>query len=229
MPKPSCPRIQIAGVHDVEEARLLVDCKVDCIGFPLRLPVHKEDCTEEEARNIISSLPNHIQSMCITYLTKAGEIVELCDALAATGVQLHAPLPVAELEEVRARRPDLLVMKSIIVPPVITDETLRGLEDEVQSYAPVCDAFLTDTHDPATGADGATGKTHDWSVSKRLVKLSPRPIILAGGLNADNVAAAIEAVRPYGVDAHTGVEGPDGRKDRSETARFAKIALKLLA
>jgi phosphoribosylanthranilate isomerase len=51
--------------------------------------------------------------------------------------------------------------------------------------------FITDTFDPSTGASGATGKTHDWDISKSLVQLSPKPVILAGGLNAENVYEAI--------------------------------------
>jgi phosphoribosylanthranilate isomerase len=76
----------------------------------------------------------------------------------------------------------------------------------------VVDAFITDTYDPTTGRSGATGKTHAWGVSRRLVELSPKPVILAGGLTPENVRAAVLAVRPAGVDVHTGVEGPDGRK-----------------
>ena len=77
---------------------------------------------------------------------------------------------------------------------------------------------------PPTGACGATGRTHDWSVSRKLVELSSRPVILAGGLMPDNVRQAIQQVRPAGVDAHTGVEGPDGRKDPAPIRRFVAEA-----
>ncbi|MFW5837260.1 MAG: phosphoribosylanthranilate isomerase, partial [Desulfovibrionaceae bacterium] len=85
-------------------------------------------------------------------------------------------------------------------------------------------AFITDTFDPATGASGATGLTHDWSVSRRLVELSPRPVILAGGLGPDNVAAAVRAVRPAGVDAHTGLEDASGAKVYEKMRDFADQA-----
>ena len=58
------------------------------------------------------------------------------------------------------------------------------------------DAFITDTFDPDTGASGATGKTHDWEVSQRIVEHSPLPVILAGGLGAGNVKEAIMQVKP---------------------------------
>jgi len=81
-----------------------------------------------------------------------------------------------------------------------------------------------DTYDAATGRHGATGKTHDWSVSRRLVELSPKPVVLAGGLNPGNVRAAIAAVQPAGVDVHTGIERPDGRKRRDLTEHFVAEA-----
>lgn len=90
--------------------------------------------------------------------------------------------------------------------------------------SPWIDLFITDTYDPVSGASGATGKTHDWEISKRLIRLSAKPVILAGGLNADNVRDAILQVKPAGVDVHTGIEGVDGRKDPELLARFVKEA-----
>lgn len=86
------------------------------------------------------------------------------------------------------------------------------------------DSFITDTFDPTTGASGATGRVHDWTISRALVDLSDKPIILAGGLNATNVRQAIRAVRPAGVDVHTGIEGPDGRKRLDLTKQFVSEA-----
>jgi phosphoribosylanthranilate isomerase len=84
---------------------------------------------------------------------------------------------------------------------------------------------LTDTFDASTGASGATGKTHDWSISRELAEISPRPLILAGGLDPGNVREAVNQVRPAGVDAHSGLEGPGGRKDRELVQAFVRQAL----
>jgi phosphoribosylanthranilate isomerase len=94
----------------------------------------------------------------------------------------------------------------------------------VRELAELVDAFITDTFDPATGASGATGKTHDWQISRRLVEISPQPVILAGGLTPDNVREAILAVQPAGVDCHTGVEDASGRKDADKVRRFVAEA-----
>jgi len=109
------------------------------------------------------------------------------------------------------------------IAPVRADNA-AALQEAVDRFAPLVDAFITDTFDPATGASGATGKTHDWTVSRRLVERSPKPVILAGGLTAGNVRDAIRTVRPAGVDVHTGVEGSDGRKRRDLVHTFVAEA-----
>ncbi|HEV7514837.1 MAG TPA: phosphoribosylanthranilate isomerase [Thermoanaerobaculia bacterium] len=204
--------VQIAGVLDRAEAEMLAAAGVDWLGFPFRLAHHREDLPEAEAARIIRALPPPQEAVLITYLDRADEIVALCRTLGVQKVQLHGPIDPRELAAIRALDPGLFLLKSLVVRP----GNERELEAAAGTYRPWVDAFLTDTYDPATGATGATGKTHDWAVSRRLVELAAvmeRPVILAGGLTPGNVARAIRAVRPAGVDAHTGVEGADGRKD----------------
>jgi len=135
-------------------------------------------------------------------------------------VQLHGEVSVAELQRLRSAKPDLRVIKSLIVQ----GDNFNDLRDDLAQFAPLVDSFITDTFDPATGARGATGKTHDWNVSRRIVEFSPVPVILAGGLNADNVRAAIAAVQPAGVDVHTGIEAQDGRKSPELSRKFVREA-----
>ncbi|HKA53248.1 MAG TPA: phosphoribosylanthranilate isomerase [Candidatus Binatia bacterium] len=201
--------IQIAGIRDQQEAEMLVACGVDWLGFPLRLAVHREDLGEAEAARIIKSLRPPHEGVLITYLHKAGEIAALCHSLGTRKVQLHGDITRDQLRLVKTLDPGLFVIKSLVV----RGNNHAELESEVRLSGPHVDAFITDTYDPETGACGATGKTHDWKVSRRLVQISPRPVILAGGLRAENVARAIGEVQPAAVDAHTGVEGADGRKD----------------
>jgi phosphoribosylanthranilate isomerase len=212
--------IQIAGVIDGDEADMLVAEGVDWIGFPLRLTVNREDISEERAAEIIRSLAPPTKAVLITYLRTADAIVALCRKLGATTVQLHGDTPIAEAIRLKTLKPDIHVLKSLVVRSG-NFEALKGI---VSQYADWVDGFITDTFDPDTGACGATGKTHDWKVSRRLVELSPRPVILAGGLTPDNVRQAILDVLPAGVDAHTGVEDPDGRKERAKIRRFVSEA-----
>ena len=217
--------IQVAGVHDMTEALALRHAGVHAMGLPLRLPVNAEDLTEADAARLVAEVERlpapPLLPVGITYIVDGAEAAEFCRALGLRRLQLHGPVAATELARLRREIPDLFLIKSLVVR---ADGNLPELLDTVRELAPLADAFISDTHDPATGADGATGLTHDWAVSAELVRRSPRPVILAGGLNPDNVRAAILRVRPAGVDAHTGVEGPDGRKCPNRLRRFVTEA-----
>ena len=93
--------------------------------------------------------------------------------------------------------------------------------DQASSFAPHVDALLLDSGNPnlAVKELGGTGRAHDWDVSRYIVERADKPVFLAGGLNAGNVRAAIEAVRPFGVDLCTGVR-TNGRLDEAKLAAF---------
>jgi len=216
------PIIQIAGIKDLGEALMLCEAGVTHLGFPLRLDYHPEDLPERQVRELIGSLPSEVGKVLITYLVDPQQILELARFVGTPTVQLHGRVTPEQSSELRRLAPDLTVIRSIIVAgsdPAPALEAARSVADRV-------DFFLTDTLDPDTGASGATGKTHDWGVSALLVAESGRPLILAGGLNHENVRPAILEVRPAGVDSHTGVEGPDGRKDRALVEGFVREARK---
>lgn len=212
--------IQIAGIIDKEEAELVIASGAEFLGFPLRLPVHKEDLTEEYTAEIISGFPEGVHGILITYLDKAEEIFDLMRKLNCEIVQLHGSIAKAEIVKLKELLPEAAVIKSLVVSENNFDE----LRDTVELLSGVCSAFITDTFDPATGASGATGKTHDWKISRELVKLSPIPVILAGGLNPSNVKEAIMSVKPAGVDVHTGVENSNGRKSAQKLEKFIRKA-----
>lgn len=204
---------------------MLAACGVTHIGLPLRLAVHKPDVSEEEAKSIVAAVAGRAQSVCITYLVDAAETLALCRFLGVGGVQLHGAMALAEVRRLREAAPGLFIIKSLVVGTRPEADMLA----DAKAHAPLVDAFLTDSYDPATGATGATGRVHDWSVSERLVRALPRPLILAGGLNAENVERAVLAVRPAGVDAHTGLEDARGFKDEALVRRFVAGARRAFA
>jgi len=210
--------IQIAGVIDKEEAIMLMSAGVDYLGFPLRLLVHKEDLTEDEAVEVIKTISLPHRAVLITYLYNAEEIIKLCTKLNVNIVQLHGKISQEELERTKLLRPDLEIIKSLVV----TENNYPELERTIDTLSAFVDAFITDTFDPTTGAEGATGKTHDWKISRKLVELSPKPVIVAGGLNHTNVKKAILEIHPAGVDSHTGVESKDGRKNYDLVKKFVE-------
>jgi phosphoribosylanthranilate isomerase len=212
--------IQVAGIIDKDEAALVCEEGADWLGFALRLPAKNEDLSEADATAVIAAIPPPHKGVVITYLTDAEEISTFCAELGVRAVQLHGDVPASELRALKAADPGLYVLKSLVVREDNIGELARTV-DEVAEWA---DMFITDTYNPATGAKGATGMVHDWRISAELVRISPRPLMLAGGLTPDNVAAAIEQVRPAAVDAHTGLENATGRKDRAKVRRFVAQA-----
>ena len=208
--------IQIAGVRDLDEANLLMECGIRYLGFPLRLPVNKEDLSERAAAAIIRTMRPPSYGVAITYQSTAEDIVDFMDYLGASLVQLHGDIASQELAKLKRLRPHLTVIKSL----VIGKQPFEELVDTLQRLSAFVDAYITDTFDPATGASGATGKLHDLQVSRQLVELATKPVVLAGGLTPENVRQAIKFVAPAGVDAHTGVEGAAGHKDPEKVRRF---------
>ena len=222
---PWCLRnlVQVAGVRDAAEAQMLVAAGVRWLGIPLRLAVHRPDLSEAAAAALIRTLPGDVIPVVITYVASAAEALDLCRFTAARAIQLHGPIPVAEVARLRELASDLCILKSAVVR---TSQVSEGdaLLAASRVYEPYVDAFITDTFDPLTGACGATGKTHDWQVSRHLVRHLSRPLILAGGLTPENVRAAIRQVQPAGVDTHTGIEDAAGAKDPDRVRRFLAAA-----
>ena len=216
------PIIQIAGVQNHEESKLITESGANYLGIPLRLEHHPEDTSEEYAAEIVARLPDIIQPVLITYLMQAYDITELAAKTGCKIVQLHGNIGIHEIKKLKEKAPELLLIKSIIIGEAETESTL----DFAKQFDQHIDAFITDTFDPETGAKGATGKTHDWNISKGIVNAVEKPVILAGGLDPGNVADAIRIVRPAGVDVHSGVENDDGYKDRALLEDFVRNAKK---
>jgi phosphoribosylanthranilate isomerase len=208
--------IQVAGIIDQTEADMVIEEGADWLGFALRLPAKNEDLSEADATAIVKAIQPEHKGVIITYLTDAEEIKAFCAEIGVGAIQLHGDVAPAELRKLRDIAPDLYVLKSLVVKADNIDE-LTGIVDGAAEWV---DMFITDSFDPATGAKGATGLVHDWGISAELARISPRPLMLAGGLNPENVAEAIEEVRPAAVDAHTGLEDATGRKDRVKVRKF---------
>lgn len=208
--------IQIAGIIDQAEANMLMQLGVEFLGFPLRLNVNKEDLSESEAAKIISTIHQPHHAVLITYLNSADEIYNFCKTLRVNFVQLHGNISVSEMKKLKNIFPDLKIIKSLVIGEYEFEHLLKIMNE----LMPFVDAFITDTYNPITGASGATGLTHDWKLSKKICESSSKPVILAGGLTAENVYEAIKFVSPSGVDSHTGVENITGRKDSTLVSRF---------
>ena len=214
------PKIQIAGVSSLDEAMFCAQIGVDALGFTLEIPggIH-DGLTREKAADIVQRLPRTILAVVITYLKSFEDISRLVETVGPHAVQFHGGIADEQLSVFRREYPSARTIGRI---------TVSGQDSIAQAAcfcAPLWDAIILDSMDPITGRVGATGITHDWSLSSKFVKTASVPVILAGGLTPDNVCEAILTVRPAGVDTHTGIENNDGSRNFAKIKTFAQAAL----
>jgi phosphoribosylanthranilate isomerase len=158
-----------------------------------------------------------VQTFLLTSRVTAAGIVEQHRRCRTTTLQLVDHVPFDELARLRDALPGVLLVQVIHV-------TGEASVDEAVAVAPRVDAILLDSGNPGAAVKelGGTGRTHDWAISRRIrdaVAALGRPLYLAGGLNAGNVAAAVAAVQPYGLDLCSSVRG-GGRLDTARLAAF---------
>ena len=166
------------------------------------------------ARDISRALPPSVEAVLVTHVEDVEELERLLQQSEITTVQLHSEIAPSSLEGLRGRLPHLKIFKSV---SVISADSVAYPE----AFEQLVDGFVLDSINVATGQVGGTGKTHDWSVSREIVMRYPEiPIILAGGLNSENVRSAIENVRPFGVDVNSGTKAADGFKDPRKMEAF---------
>jgi len=212
-------RVQIAGLSDLDDVRFAFATGAHAVGFTVGLPGGPHDgLTEQKVGEIVRALPPFAATVLITYESGFDGLLELLLRCRTPILQPHGSHDPEILLRLRRRLPHLKIIKSVNVSGGSTAETVLR---EAREWEGVADAILLDSVDPVTGKLGATGRTHDWSVSRQVVEGLDLPVILAGGLTPTNVAEAIDAVRPWGVDVHTGVE-VEGVLDRSLLVSFIR-------
>ena len=123
--------IQIAGIIDQAETNLLLQCGVKFLGFPLRLPVNKEDISEQEAAKIITDLKPPNYGIIISYSSTQDEIFELCSTLNSYIIQLHGPINKDILEKVKTLKPSLTIVKSLVVTENNEASLYKKIEDKL--------------------------------------------------------------------------------------------------
>ncbi len=200
MTSPSAPRVKICCISSVEEARLAVAAGASALGLVAAMPSGPGVISEELIAEIARSVPPPIATFLLTALQDA-DAIEAQHARCRTSVlQLVDRLEPGELRRLRARLPGVKLVQVIHV----RDEAAL---DEAREAAPLVDALLLDSGNPALAVKelGGTGRTHDWKVSARIRAEVGRPVFLAGGITTANVAEAISIVRPFGLDLCTGV------------------------
>ena len=206
--------IKACCMASIAEMQLAVAAGVDAVGLVARMPSGPGPIADDLIAEIAAAVPPPVAAFLLTSETEADAIAEHVRRTGAPVVQIVNHIDPAEAERLAKRLPHIRRVQVIHV------ESATALA-MIADYAPHIDAFLLDSGRPGAAIPtlGGTGDVHDWAISARFVAASPRPVFLAGGLNAGNVGAAIAQVRPFGVDVCSGLRS-DGALDRGKLTAF---------
>lgn len=200
-------RIKICGITNIEDALAAVEYGADVIGFVFQ-PKSPRAVTPDAAKKIVSALPPFVATVGVFVDESKQTIEKVAQHVGLNVVQLHGNEPPDACNLSRK------VIKAIRVRDLTVLEPLKRYN---------VSAFLLDTYSPHSM--GGTGQIFNWDIAVEAKKFGR--IILAGGLNSENVEDAIRWVRPYGVDVATGVESnKKGKKDHKKLKLFIEKARK---
>jgi len=218
--------IQIYAFTDVKTALEAAQLGVNHIGFVAgKYDEVPAELSFEKAHEIVTSLPKKTTSVALTMATEVNEILKMVDKVKPHIVHVSSDLDLVDVNKMRELRKRM--DKSIRLMKAIPVEDEKSITI-AQQYAEVSDLLLLDTKRTDFPGVGATGFTHDWNISRRIVESVGIPVILAGGLNAENVNASIEKVHPWGVDSNTStnVPGSNTIKDINLISDFVKAIIR---
>jgi phosphoribosylanthranilate isomerase len=213
------PRLKICCIQSVDEARLAIEAGASALGLVSAMPSGPGVASDEVIAEVARFCPPGVATFLLTSRCTAEGILEQQRRSPTTAVQIcDAPEP----GTYAALRRELPWLKIVQVVHVTGEESVT----EAVEAAPFVDALLLDSGNPKLAVKelGGTGRRHDWSLSRRIREAAPVPLWLAGGLNASNVAEAIQAVGPFGLDVCSGVR-TNGSLDRDKVRTLAAAAL----
>lgn len=194
-------RVKVCGITRLNDALNALESGVDALGFVFYAPSPRA-ISAKDAQKIIENCPPFFTRIGLFVNAKAQEVQSVLKEVRLDVLQFHgdetnefcSQFNLPFIKALRVRNTQELVAQDLCFPNAL--------------------AFLLDTYNPEKM--GGTGEVFDWSLIPKLSK----PIILAGGLNAQNVASAIDSVKPYAVDVSGGVEQAKGIKDRQKVQQF---------
>ncbi|MCK4535433.1 MAG: phosphoribosylanthranilate isomerase [Desulfuromonadales bacterium] len=198
-------RVKICGITNLDDALHAVSCGADALGFVF-FPESPRYVEPDRARQIIAELPPLLTCVGLFVNELPSSIIRTVEYCGLNTIQLHGD----EGPE-QCNFPPYRVIKALRISG---QDKVEALSDYQVS------ALLLDACVP--GQFGGTGQLSDWDLAAQIAE--SRPLILAGGLNPENVAAAVRAVRPYAVDVSSGVETEPGRKNPRKVAQFIQRA-----
>ncbi len=210
--------IQMAGIRNVKDALMCVDCGVNIIGLLVGQAHTSDDfITKELAKEIKETLPCEVKTTLITHLEQSKDIIEIAKFIDVDYIQLHSHLLESEVEKIRKALPNKKLLRLIHI------NADGGLLTDISKIKHV-DFYFTDSINIKTNQVGGTELTHNLETDKKLIESLNKPVFIAGGLTPENVADAVKYCKPYGVDVNSGCRAEDGSRDKEKVIAFVKNA-----
>ena len=207
-------RVKICGITRKEDLDAAAEAGADAVGFVVGVASSPRNLSLSEAERLIRQVPPFVKSVLVTVPRSIDDFAAYeklnPDVIQIHGENLHAAA------SVRLKLPNTMLIGAV-------NAQVANDLDATSKVAKLFDAVLVDSF--AEGQYGGTGMVHDWEMSKQVKQvIQPKPLILAGGLNPENVAEAVRTVKPYAVDVSSGVEQQPGIKSHQKIVEFIKNA-----
>ena len=210
------PRVKVCCMASVEEAWLAIEHGASAVGLVSAMPSGPGPIPDELIAEIAAKIPPGVSSFLLTCKQDAEAIIDQQRRLRVNTIQICDRLPAGSYQRLREALPGVSLVQVVHV-------TGPEAVDEAVAVATEVDAILLDSGNQSLPIKelGGTGRTHDWRFSRAIREAIDVPLFLAGGLKPENVAEAIRAVRPFGVDVCSGLR-TEGRLDPQKLAAFFK-------
>ena len=208
------PRVKICCISSVQEAALAIECGASALGLVSHMPSGPGVITDQQIAKIAAAVPPPIGTFLLTSKQSVSDIIAQHRFCRTNCIQICDHLTSGSHRELKDALPGISIVQVI---HVVGPESV----DEACAVAPYVDAILLDSGNQKLAVKelGGTGKTHDWTLSRKIRERIGIPIFLAGGLTPENVAQAIQEVAPFGIDLCSGVR-TSGKLDEAKLRRF---------
>ena len=204
-------RVKICGLMRPQDVSAALNEGADALGFVVDSPASPRNLTFPKARRLMKAVRLFSTRVAVTSVRDSRRVLRICAELKPDALQLHYHSP----ELIHLLRENQPATKLILAMSIHDNSSLR----RTINFSHYSNAVLADS--PSLTGMGGTGRTHDWHLTARVRNaIYPHPLILAGGLTAKNVKAAIRQVSPFAVDVSSGVEKAVGIKDRGKIREF---------
>jgi phosphoribosylanthranilate isomerase len=208
--------VKICGTTNLADAQMAVAAGADALGFIFAASPRQIDA--ELAAEIVAAVSGEVETIGVFVNESPARVADVVRQVGLSGVQLHGNESAEHMPEFRRAMGQLKIIKSLLANNLRQDDDL--ILKKYLSAQEQVDAILLDSG--SAQQRGGTGVPFDWESAQPIASRirEKMPLIIAGGLNAENVGEAVELFRPWGVDVVSGVESAPGKKDEGKLRAF---------